>query len=68
MMPHFLTDLLKKKSPEMKPKGFQLDSISEVTLIEKPKLNSYASQKNNSRQINEHFNPADLCFGSCCRN
>ncbi|KAF7585644.1 hypothetical protein BBP40_010409 [Aspergillus hancockii] len=68
-MPDFLVGrLLKKRYPEKKPKGIQLDSISEVTLIEKPKSNSYASPRNKSRQINEHFNPADLCFGSCCRN
>ncbi|KAE8144005.1 hypothetical protein BDV38DRAFT_5860 [Aspergillus pseudotamarii] len=69
-MPDFLIDLLKRnKSAGTKHSLDALqDSASEMTLIEKAKARPYHTQKNKNRQTNTQFNPADLCFGSCCRN
>ncbi|KAB8201083.1 hypothetical protein BDV34DRAFT_179905 [Aspergillus parasiticus] len=68
-MPDFLIDLLKRnRSPEPKqPLDALQDSASEMTLIEKAKARP-CHVKNKNRTTNTHFNPADLCFGSCCRN
>ncbi|KAB8233036.1 hypothetical protein ETB97_005113 [Aspergillus alliaceus] len=69
-MPDFLFSLLKKKkSTEMEQAlDAQKDSVSELTLIEKAKPTPCHAQKNKTRPNNRHYNPADLCFGSCCRN
>ncbi|KAL4895529.1 hypothetical protein BDV59DRAFT_200162 [Aspergillus ambiguus] len=53
-----------KRSKDNKPKGSMDDANSEVTIIEgRP----YYTVGQTTKQTQQTFNPADMCFGSCCR-
>ncbi|KAL5360270.1 hypothetical protein BJX96DRAFT_175133 [Aspergillus floccosus] len=62
-MPESIIKLL-KKSKDTKPQKPLDDSMSEVTIIEQP---TYYIVRQTTQQNQQSFNPADMCFGSCCR-
>ncbi|KAF9891762.1 hypothetical protein FE257_003243 [Aspergillus nanangensis] len=62
-MPGSILNLL-KKSKDTNPQSPKDDSMSEITIVEKQ---TPTVVKPKRQKAHQDFNPADLCFGSCCR-